>query len=156
MDPYWVVTGAWESYFRLSPKISLNFEFGLGISANEKPFTDNFYIGGYRYNLRPNQLAFVGLNSFELLQGNYVKEKIALQYEVIPNLYLSALGNLMLVADDNSEFLDNILEFSSEGRYIGAGAGAVYKTPLGPVSLFLGSRTDVWSPIWYINIGYTF
>jgi len=156
MDPYWVVTGAWESYFSLGKKVSLNFEFGVGVSANEKPFTDNFYVGGYRYNLRQHQVAFVGLNSFELLQGNYVKEKIAIQYQVIPNLYLSALGNLILVADDNAEFLDNILEFSSDGRYIGAGAGAVYKTPVGPVSVFLGSRTDTWNPIWYINIGFNF
>jgi outer membrane translocation and assembly module TamA len=156
LDPYWVVQGAWESYFRLGNKISLNFEFGIGVSANDKPFTDNFYLGGYRYNLRGNQVAFVGLNSFELLQGNYVKEKVALQVEVIPNLYVSALGNLALVADDNQEFLDNVLNFSSEGRYIGAGAGAVYKSPLGPVSVFLGSRTDTWNPIWYINIGYNF
>jgi len=156
IDPYWVVTGSWESYFALGHKLSLNFEFGVGVSANEKPFTDNFYLGGYRYNMRGNQVAFVGLNSFELLQGNYVKEKIALQYEVIPNLYLTALGNLTMVADDNQEFINNILEFSSEGRYIGAGAGAVYLTPVGPVSIFLGSRTDAWNPIWYINIGYTF
>ncbi len=156
MAPYWVVTGAWESYFKLGRKTSLNFEFGVGVSDNDKPFTDNFYVGGYRYNLRPHQVAFVGLNSSELLHGNYVKEKIAFQYEVIPNLYLSILGNLILVADDNQEFLDNILEFSSDGRYIGAGAGAVYKTPVGPISIFLGSRTDVWDPIWYINIGFTF
>lgn len=156
LDPYWVVEGAWESYFRLGNRISLNFEFGVGVSANDKPFTDNFYLGGYRYNLRDNQVAFVGLNSFELLQGNYVKEKVALQVEVIPNLFFTALGNLALVADDNQEFLDNIVEFSSEGRYIGAGAGAVYKSPLGPVSVFLGSRTDTWNPVWYINIGYAF
>jgi len=156
IDPYWVVTGSWESDFALGPKVSLNFEFGVGVSANEKPFTDNFYVGGYRYNLRGNQVAFVGLNSYELLQGNYVKEKIALQYEVIPNLYMTALGNLTMVADDNQEFINNILEFSSEGRYIGAGAGAVYLTPVGPVSIFLGSGTDTWNPIWYINIGYTF
>ena len=98
----------------------------------------------------------MGVNSYELLQGNYVKEKIALQYEVIPNLYITALGNLTMVADDNQEFIDNILDFSDEGRYIGAGEGAVYKTPLGPVSLFLGSTTDAWNSIWYINIGYTF
>ena len=156
MDPYWVVTAGWESYFSLGRKWTLNFDFSVGVSDNEKPFPDNFYVGGYRYNLRGNQVAFVGLNSNELLQGNYVKEKIALQYQLIPNLYISALGNLILVADDNQEFLDNILEFSSEGRYIGAGAGALYKSPIGPVSVFLGSRTDVWKPVWYINIGFTF
>ena len=156
MDPYWFLTAVWESYYRLGNKVSLNFEFGVGFSANEKPFTDNYYIGGYRYNLRGHQVAFVGLNSFELLHGNFVKEKIAIQYQVIPNLFLSALGNFILVSDDNTELINNLLEFSSEGRYIGAGAGAVYKTPLGPVSLFLGSRTNAWDPVWYINIGYTF
>jgi len=156
LDPYWVVTAVWESYYRLGRKLSLNFEFGVGVSDNDKPFTDNFYMGGYRYNLRGNQVAFVGLNSYELLVGNYVKEKIALQYQLVPNLFLSVLGNFTLVADDNQEFLDNVLTFSSEGRYIGAGAGAVYNTPLGPVSLFLGSRTDSWNPIGYINIGFTF
>lgn len=156
MEPYWVVTAGWESYFSLGQKLSLNFDFSVGVSANEKPFSDNFYMGGYRYNMRESQEAFVGLNSNEILVGNYVKEKIALQYQPIPNLYLTVLGNLIMVADDNQEFLDNILKFSSEGRYIGAGAGAVYKTPLGPVSLFLGSRIDTWNPIWYINIGFTF
>ncbi len=156
MDPYWAVTADFESYIPLGQKVSLNFEFGVGVSANEKPFTDNFYVGGYRYNLRENQVAFVGLNSHELLQGNYLKEKLAIQYQVISNLYLTALGNLIFVSDDNTEFLDDILAFSSDARYIGAGAGITYKTPVGPVSVFLGSRTDTWRPIWYTNIGFTF
>jgi outer membrane translocation and assembly module TamA len=39
---------------------------------------------------------------------------------------------------------------------MGAGAGFTYRSPLGPVSLFMGSKTDIWNPVWYINIGYTF
>ncbi len=156
MAPYWHFTMDYESYFPLGKKASLNLEFSAGISDNDKPFTDNYYIGGYRYNLRPLQVAFVGLNSHELLQGNYVKEKIAFQVQPTSNLYLSALFNFLFVGDDFTTFLDDFLSFSKEGRYMGAGAGFTYRSPLGPVSLYMGSRTDIWNPVWYINIGYSF
>jgi hypothetical protein len=136
--------------------VSLNLEFSLGLSDNEKPFTDNYYVGGYRYNQRSHQVPFVGMYSHELLVGNYVKEKIALQVQPTPNLYLSGLVNIIFHADELDTFLDNILSFSDEGRIFGAGAGFTYKTPVGPVSVYLGSRTDAWSPIWYTNIGFTF
>lgn len=156
MNPYWHLTGDFESYFRLGKKISLNAQFSLGLSDNEKPFPDNYYVGGYRYNQRSHQIPFVGMNSHELLVGNYVKEKIALQVEPVSNLYLSALVNIIFHSDDLDGFLDNILSFSNEGRIFGAGAGFTYKTPVGPVSVYLGSRTDAWNPIWYTNIGFTF
>ncbi|MCK5694843.1 MAG: patatin-like phospholipase family protein, partial [Bacteroidales bacterium] len=109
MNPYGHLTGDYESYFRLGKKASLNLEFSMGISDNVKPFTDNFYVGGYRYNLRDNQVAFVGLHSHELLQGNYVKEKVAFQFRPLPNLYLSALFNFLFVGDDFKSFIDEFL-----------------------------------------------
>ncbi len=156
MDPYWVVTAQWEQYIPLGSRVSLNFEFSAGVSHNEKPFPDNFYMGGYRYNLRENQVGFVGLQSHELLVGNYVKEKAAIQWEVFPGLFFTALGNIILVADDNKEFLDNILNWNPEARHVGAGAGLTFKTPVGPVSVFLASRTDIWRPMWYTSIGFSF
>jgi NTE family protein len=156
IDPYWHFTLDYESYFPLGKKASINAEFSFGMSDNDKPFPDNFYIGGYRYNLRENQVAFVGLHSHELLQGNYVKEKVAFQVQPVSNLYVSVLFNFLFVGDDMNSFLDDFLSFSKEGRYMGAGAGFTYRTPLGPVSVYLGSRTDTWNPIWYLNLGYTF
>ena len=156
MNPYWHLTTEYESFFRLGKKASLNLEFSAGLSDNDKPFTDNYYVGGYRYNLRDNQVAFVGLHSHELLQGNYVKEKVALQFKPVSNLYLSVLFNFLFVGDDFKTFIDEFLSFSKEGRYMGAGAGVTYKTPVGPLSIYLGSRTDIWNPIWYLNIGFTF
>ncbi len=100
VDPYWHLTVNLENYLPLGKKVSLNSEFALGLSDNEKPIPDNFYVGGYGYNQRANQVAFVGLNSHELLQGNYVKGKLALQVEAIPNLFVSALANLIIVSDD--------------------------------------------------------
>ncbi len=156
LDPYWHVTLDLENYLPLGKKVALNSEFALGMSDNEKPFPDNYYIGGYRYHLRSNQVAFVGLHSFELLQGNFVKGKLGVQFQPIPNLFVSALANLIFVSDDNSTILNDIFTWNDDARYIGAGAGFTYKTPIGPISIFLGSRTDIWNPIWYVNIGHTF
>ena len=156
INPYWQLTVDMESYFRLGDRVSINTEFSFGISDKDKPFTENFYVGGYRYNMRENQVAFVGLQSHELLHGNYLKEKLALQIEPVSNLFLSALVNILFVSDDYPKLLKDILSMNDQGRYIGAGTGFTYKTPIGPVSLYLGSRTDIWNPIWYINIGYTF
>jgi NTE family protein len=156
INPYWQLTVDMESYFRLGDRISINTEFSFGISDEDKPFTENFYVGGYRFNLRENQVAFVGLHSHELLHGNYLKEKLALQIEPVSNLFLSALVNILFVSSDYPKLLKDILSMNDQGRYIGAGAGFTYKTPIGPVSIYLGSRTDIWNPIWYINIGFTF
>ncbi|MDX2430040.1 MAG: patatin-like phospholipase family protein [Bacteroides sp.] len=156
VDPYWHLTVNLENYLPLGKKVSFNSEFALGLSDNEKPMLDNFYVGGYRYNQRANQVAFLGLNSHELLQGNYVMGKLALQVQAMPNLYVSALANLIIVSDDITTFADDIFSWKKEARYFGTGAGFTYKTPIGPLSVFLGSRTNVWNPIWYVNIGFTF
>ena len=156
VDPYWHLTVNLENYLPLGKKVSFNSEFALGLSDNEKPIPDNFYIGGYGFNLRANQVAFVGLNSHELLQGNYVKGKVAVQAQAIPNLFVTALANLIVVSDDLTTFSDDIFSWNDDARYIGVGAGLAYKTPIGPVSVFFGSRTDIWNPIWYVNIGFTF
>ena len=156
MDPYWVFTTDLENYLPLGKKVSMNTGIGLGLSRNEKPFTDDFYLGGYRYNLRDKQVPFVGLHNHEMLYGNYLSGKLGFQYQVIPNLYLSALGNIIFVSDDFITFLDEIISWEVGTHYIGAGAGFTYKTPVGPVSIYLGSRTDIWNPIWYTGIGFTF
>jgi NTE family protein len=156
MDPYWHLTADLENYLPLGNKVSLNSGIAAGLSSDEKPFSDSYYIGGHGYNLRANQIAFMGLQNHELLVGNYLMGKLGLQLEPFPNLYASVLANLIFVADELDTFMENVLSFAAEGRYLGMGAGITYKTPVGPISVFYGSRTDVWNPIWYTSIGFTF
>jgi outer membrane protein assembly factor BamA len=156
MNPYWRINARFESYLPLGNKISFNSALSAGLSRNDKPFTDNFYIGGYRYNLRMNQIPFVGLHLNEELSGNYLKEKLALQFEPISNLYASILGNLIFISDDLGTFWNDIITYNREQIYIGLGGGITYRSPIGPLSVFFGSRTDVWNPIWYLNLGFTF
>lgn len=156
MDPYWHLTGTIEGFLPLGKKVSLNGELAGGLSDDNKPFPDNYFIGGYRYNLRRNQVPFVGLRINELLHGNYLKGKLACQFEPMPNLFISALANLIIVSDEIEPFLEDLLSLEEQTRYVGLDAGFTYKTPIGPFSVYLGSRTDVWNPVWYTNIGFTF
>ncbi len=153
---FWNLSVDMESYFLLGKKVSINTEFSFGISDQDTPYPDNFFVGGYGYPLRAHQVEFVGLRPNELLAGNYLKEKLALQVEAVSNLFFSALVNILFVSDDYLKLYKDILSMSDRGRYIGAGAGCTYASPFGPLSLYLGSRTDRWDPIWYVNMGFTF
>jgi len=116
-----------ENYPPLGKKVSLNSEFAMGLSDNIKPFPDN-----------------------------YLKGKLGVQVQPIPKLFVSTLANLIFVTDDISTLLNDIFTWNDDARYIGAGAGFTYKTPIGPISIYFGSRIDIWNPIWYFNIGHTF
>jgi NTE family protein len=153
---YWNLSVDMESYFLLGKKVSINTEFSFGISDQDTPYPDNFFVGGYGYPLRAYQVEFVGMRGHELLRGNYLKEKLALQVEAVSNLFFSALVNILFVSDDYKKLYMDILSMSDRGRYIGAGAGCTYASPFGPLSIYLGSRTDRWDPIWYVNMGFTF
>jgi len=155
-DPYWHFRSGIEGYVPVSGKLSFNAGLGLGLSKDEKPFVDNYYLGGYRYSLRMNQVPFVGLASHEKLQGNYLKGKLGIQWEAIDKLYVSALANVVVFADILADFTEYVLEWNDDSRVIGVGAGFTYRTPVGPVSLLLGTRTNEWNPVWYLNIGFTF
>jgi NTE family protein len=155
-DPYWHATMSYEQFIPIGSKVSINPGIGMGLSKNDKPFVDNYYVGGYKYYLRENQVPFIGLNNHELLVGNYLGGKLGLQWHGMSNLYVNALANLIFVSDNLENFPDEIMEWNSEARFFGIGLGLTYRTPLGPISLYSGSRTDVWNPIWYFSIGYTF
>lgn len=163
MEPYWRFEARVERYFRLGKVLSLNAGLASGLSAESDDFTAHgedfvnaYYIGGYRYGLRANQVPFVGLHNHELLYNNYMLGKLALQAQVRPGLFISAQVNTVFVSDNLSSFMSDILEFKDELRYTGAGLGFTYKTPIGPISAFVSSRLDTWNPVWNLNIGYSF
>jgi len=61
------------------------------------------------------------------------------------------------VASDNFEHLtDALFTFETESFHIGYGGGFTYKTPLGPISIFLAGNNKENPITWYINMGYTF
>ena len=98
----------------------------------------------------------MGLNNHELLFNNYALVKLGLQVNPINNLYVSAMMNAVFVSDSRSAFFDAIVTNPTEMGYLGVGGGVLLKTPIGPISVHLGSLTTEWRPVWYTNIGFTF
>lgn len=163
MDPYWRLESTFENYAPVGSLLSINSMLGLGLShesddfdANGEDFVNAYYVGGFGHGVRNYQVPFLGLNNHELLFNNYALARLGLQVNPSPNLYVSALANLVFISDNRSSFFDDVVNNPRDVGYLGAGAGITYKTPLGPISVYLGSLTTEWRPIWYTNIGFTF
>jgi outer membrane translocation and assembly module TamA len=62
----------------------------------------------------------------------------------------------MLASDTFEQLTESLLNFNKEALYTGYGGGFTYKTPLGPVSMFLAGNNKDSHLTWYINMGYTF
>jgi outer membrane translocation and assembly module TamA len=61
------------------------------------------------------------------------------------------------VAADSFEALTNyLLGLNKDDLHIGYGGGVTYKTPLGPVSIFIAGNNKDSRLRFYINMGFTF
>ena len=145
-----------DHYKPLGPKLNYNTGFSLGLSTDEFIASDYFFVGGHKNNLRRNHIAFVGYNLGEVVATNYLRFKLGINYRLHKNLQLEILGNAMLASDSFEHLTESLLNFSKEALYTGYGGGFTYKTPLGPVSMFLAGNNKDSHLTWYINMGYTF
>lgn len=162
MDPYWRLEINGENFAPIGSYMSVNTLLAAGFShqgpdfeENREDFVNAYYIGGYGHSLRAAQVPFIGLNDHELLFNNYALAKFGLQFRPMDNLFISVLTNVLFVSDSRREFFDEIRNNTDESGYLGIGGGFSLKTPLGPISVYLGSLTREWRPIFYTNIGFT-
>lgn len=146
----------YDHFKPLGPKLNYNTGFSLGISTDEFITSDYFFVGGHKNNLRRNHIPLVGYNLGEVVAPNFIRAKLGMNYRLYPNLQFEVLGNAMVTADSFSELADLFLSFDPDALLLGYGGGLTYKTPLGPLSLFLSGNNKNNSPTWYINMGFTF
>jgi outer membrane translocation and assembly module TamA len=61
------------------------------------------------------------------------------------------------VASDSYETLaDYVFSLNRENLHVGYGGGVTYKTPLGPVNIFLSGNNKDSRLRFYVNMGFTF
>ncbi len=145
-----------DHYKPLGPKLNYNLGFSLGLSTDEYIASDYFFVGGHKNNLRRNQVAFVGYNLGEVVATNFMRFKLGMNYRLYPNFQFEILGNVLLASDNFEHLTDALFTFDKDAFHVGYGGGFSYKTPAGPVSVFLAGANKVNSVTWYINLGYTF
>lgn len=145
-----------DNYKPLGPKLNVNTGFSLGLSSDEYITSDNFYVGGYKNNLRRNHVAFAGYETGEVVAANFVRLKIGMNYRLFKNLQFELLTNGLIVSESFELLTKSILDFDRHNIHLGYGSGFTFKTPLGPLSLFLAGENKNNHPTLYINFGYTF
>ena len=145
-----------DNYSKISSRISTNTGLALGLSTDEYIVSDYFFVGGYKYNLRRNHLAFIGYNPGEVVATNLLQLKLGLNYRLNKNLQVEVAANSMLAADNFENLALSFLEWNNESLHLGYGGGFTYKTPLGPMTLFFAGNNKDNRLRWYLNMGFTF
>lgn len=145
-----------DKYSRISPGMSINTGLTLGLSTDEYIVSDYFFVGGYKYNLRRNHLAFIGYNPGEVVATNLLQLKLGLNYRLSKNVQVELAANSMLAADNFENLVLSFLEWKDESLHLGYGSGFTYKTPLGPMTLFFAGNNKDNRLRWYLNMGFTF
>jgi NTE family protein len=143
-----------DNYTPLGSKLNLNMGLGIGLTNDKLITTDYFYVGGYK-NLRRYHVPFIGYNIGEIVTTNYFKVKLGINYRVIKNLQIETMANAITTGKSLNNLIDSFLTLN-ESVFLGYGAGLTYKTPLGPVSIFIGANNKESNLKWYLNFGYTF
>jgi NTE family protein len=145
-----------ENYKPIGKKLSLNTGLSLGLSTNEFIASDYFFVGGFKDNLRRNQIPFAGYRPGEVVANNFLQIKLGFNYKLGRNLQLQTLANVLMASDSYQTLIDYVLGPDSQYFHVGYGAGFMYKTPLGPVNIFLSGNNKDSRLRFYINMGFTF
>jgi NTE family protein len=145
-----------DNYTRLGRKFSLNTGLSLGLSTEEYIASDYFFVGGYKYNLRRNHIAFVGYNLGEVVATNFFQVKLGLNYRIINNLQIELVGNGLLASESFEGLTEALLGITEDNLHIGFGGGATYKTILGPLSLMVAGNNHDSTLRWYVSMGFLF
>lgn len=146
----------YETYRKISPKVSLNPGLSLGLSTDAFIASDYFFAGGVRNNLRRNQLPFMGYRPGEVVASNFVGAKMGLNYRIFRNLQVEILTSFLMASDSFEDLTNYFLSWNGTNLHAGYGAGITYKTPLGPVGVSMGGNNKDNRTRFYVNMGFTF
>lgn len=144
------------TYKLIGHKISIHTGLSLGLSKDAFIASDYFFIGGFKDNLRRNQIPFAGYKSGEVVASNIALFKLGLNYQVTRNIRIQTLGNILMNEGTVKALSENLIQLDTDNIHVGYGAGLLYKSPLGPVNVFLSGNNKDTHLRFYINMGFTF
>jgi outer membrane translocation and assembly module TamA len=145
-----------ENFSLIGRKFSLNSGLSLGLSTDDFIASDYFYVGGHDYNIRRNQIPFIGYRVGEVVATNFLDFKLGLNYRLYRNIQLEILSNMLIGSDNFNDLASSIINPNMNDLHIGYGGGLTYKTPLGPIKVFLAGNNQDARLRFYFNIGFTF
>lgn len=128
----------------------------MGFSSTPTHPIDQFFIGGYQYNIRQNHIPFLGYNLSEANYSNFTKFSFGIKQNIWDQWDLIGQTNVLSGHNDFSHMVENFMLFNEDNFTIGYGGGLTYQSILGPISFMVGS-TNKGNPLrMYLNVGFNF
>lgn len=152
IDNYFQLTFNWESYIRVSPTLSSFNRLQAGYNFNyNQSFINMFNLGG-TYPFLKNQIAFAGLNEYEIMSKAILTAATGWQYNVWDEFLITPLINAAIF-DFDLEALD---QFSHENFILGGALNIGYLSAVGPLEVTLSFSPKTSKLLAYVNLGWTF
>jgi NTE family protein len=159
----------------VAKKVAGIFEASMGYTFADKDedneisffnagFPQLFYLGGNLPLQRINTFAFQGLQEDEVISSQFILVKLASQFDVFNNFYISPNINIASIGfSDLEEFSKNV--FNPKGSWqvsdqtsllLSIGAMMSYKSILGPVDLSVSWTNDINKVRVFLSVGIPF
>lgn len=146
-----------DNYLTITKNLSLGLNFNGGKILNDDHTNplETFNIGGLRNFQRKKNYSFYGLPLMDLYTDEFIMGSIGFQYSLLENLYLIGKYNI-LNYHKISLMNSKEIEICNESTIQGYGGGIGWKTFFGPIELIVSSSDYISSPLYQVQIGYTF
>ena len=145
-----------DQYFRIPGNSSIQIGSAMGFSSEETPITNHFALGGILYTNRYKYETFYGLHFGEQIVANFMKVNAGIHYQLFPRVFISAVGNIAVTANDFNRFMGDFGAWKSRDYLKGYAAGIRLNSFLGPIILMVGDNSMDGSPRWYVSSGHMF
>lgn len=157
---------AFKKILSLIVGAQFGFTFIDSLSSSQISFVDyglgaKYYLGGNLIQNRRDSYTFNGLSDSELIVTQFIKTRIALQLQVLRNIYVTPYVNLASVGyADSNEYFSNL--FSADGDWIdtnstsmlfSGGATLSYNSILGPVDFDISYLNNVNNIHLFFSVG---
>ena len=149
------VTGSWEQYFRVAPRLVLIPRVQAGYASRSLPLLGLNYVGGMPYQKRTNEISFVGLSSREKIVQNYLVAQMNIRYRFMRKMHATAIFNGMTGDTGGAEELRPLF-VDRENRIYGYGLLVEYDSFVGPVQIGASGSNAPGGTRWYVGFGYSF
>ncbi|MBR5643829.1 MAG: patatin-like phospholipase family protein [Salinivirgaceae bacterium] len=143
------------------PKLYTTFipSASIGIGTNNMHFADQFFIGGFRDNMRYGQVSFAGMRLNQIGTHNFAMTGFTARIEPFRNVKrfeLLKAVNFLVFSNAMTAYksLSDIDIFNPTQFSLSSGAGVLVRTPIGPISLCYATDTYIDKECIYFSLGF--
>jgi NTE family protein len=149
------VSGHYLTYWNLHNRLVISPRFQGNFSNRSLPLPGLSYIGGLPFQLRSNEVSFIGLSSREKIVQDFALLQLNVRYQFLRNLHISGMIN-GLISQTNTHSAYHPVVMAEDETILGYGLLLEYDSFLGPIQFGAASSDVAGGLRWYFGVGYSF